>query len=149
MPHWTAWIYGPMIIVAIAFVLTRYVFPAVIRGDGEHGAAPPTGTRLAPPPTGTVLASARGCSGRISWVRFNHTLEVRVFADRFVLRPTFMGDHTVMANEIVSVSGTRTKLTVEHAASVVRSPVILWLGRRNEVRLAIEALPVNHPRPTG
>ncbi|MGH3759852.1 MAG: hypothetical protein ACRDTB_19080, partial [Actinophytocola sp.] len=56
MPHWTAWIYGPMIIVAIAFVLTRYVFPAVIRGDGEHGAAPPTGTRLAPPPTGTRLA---------------------------------------------------------------------------------------------
>jgi hypothetical protein len=140
-PPAVAWTLGPLALAAMALLLFREVFPRMISGRPGDGPAPER------PPSGTRLAVAHGCSGRIGWLRFDNTLGVEVFADRIVLRPWFMGNRTIMTNEITSMTGTLTKLTIEHRSAEVRSPVKLGLLGRSEVRLAIES--VSRPPLTG
>jgi hypothetical protein len=133
-PPAVTWTLGPLARAAMAVLLFREVFPRMISGRVGDGPAPER------PPSGTRLAAARGCSGRIGWLRFDNTLGVEVFADRIVLRPWFMGSRTIMTSEITSMTGTLMKLTIEHRSAEVRSPVKLGLPGQSEVRLAIESV---------
>jgi hypothetical protein len=133
----------PLAIIAMAYLLFRFVFPALI-GRGQRD-----GEVIAPfePP----IAVTR-CSGKIGAVKFDGPLlKLSVFHDRLVIRPILMGDRTIMGQHIRSVASERTllgspPLVIDHSAPGLKSPVLLRLSANHPVRMAIDQIS-REPRP--
>ncbi|WP_156994039.1 hypothetical protein [Pseudonocardia acaciae] len=137
----SVWITHPLTLIAAYCLLTSSV--AIGRRTGA----------MPPGPAGPPIAVAR-CSGRIGKVEFGIPLllKVRVFADRFTVRPALAAELTILGSEITSLgapdgrrSGGGRRLVIEHAANGIRSPIALAFAPDHPVRRAIEAVKRGSP----
>jgi hypothetical protein len=133
----------PLAMVAMAYVLFRFVFPNLIGGQTDSGSAS-TRVRLVRE-SGAAIASGR-CGGQIGEVRFSGPLlSVTVFPAGLLIKPFLMARYAILSAEIgrvVPISGLfRQRLRIDHAGLGAASPLILYISTKTPLARAIAGLP--------
>ena len=132
----------PLAMAALGYVLVVHVFPRAIFRPADP-----------PPPLAGPSLVARRCSGRIGAIDVRNMMRVTVYADRIVVRVVLLGTRTIMADEIISVTGEgllahgATGIRITHSAAGLVSPVVIAVDASDPLRFTIEGLRRGSPRP--
>jgi hypothetical protein len=135
----------PLAMVALAYVIFRFVFPSLIGGQMDSGNAD-IRVRLVRD-SGAAIASGR-CAGQLGEVRFSGPLlSVAVFPGGLLIKPLFMRSSVILIDEIrqvVAISGFfGPRLQIDHTGLGTASPLIFYISAKSPLARAIVGLP--HP----
>jgi hypothetical protein len=131
----------PLVLVAMAFLLFRYVFPFLMSGKAP-GQAPARVAEIRASGGPSWQGSPGGVAGGLNASK--GLLGATVYPGGIVVTPRFMESFAIRADEIRSVRLGRRLISptieVEHAGIDVASPLVLYGGPESPQAVAILAL---------
>jgi hypothetical protein len=120
-----------------AYLLFRLVSWKRSRRPARRAPRPP---RTPVEPFEAPIARTR-CSGGMGWFRFvGPFVKVAVYRDCFFVWAPVLGGYRFTPEQVESIEDSSWQLVVHHRSAEALSPVLLALGRRHRVRVAIERM---------
>jgi hypothetical protein len=136
------WITHPLTMLSMAYLLFRFIFPALM---GRQNATDAAAREQVLRASGPMLAAGRP-RGRIGSVNMSRgLLTVQVFPDGILLNPIFMRSAAILRSEIIGIRVNGTLLgghyiEVSYTSPAIHSPLLLYASPESDLVRAIEQI---------